>query len=283
MTPQELTDPDCCKAETPAPSAAEPQPPKLEVVAGGVTIPDVTLINQDGQPVNVARDLAPGKLLVMNFLFTTCKGVCPPMGLNFGQLQKRLAGRLGQDVNLVSVSVDPLTDTPERLKTWRRQFGASAGWTLLTGPKRDVDHFLKALGVFSANKTEHSPFILIGRLSDGRWQRIHGLTPTEKLSEIILGLLAAPGADQAGPKPSFTRDRENRGVALASAAQNYFTDVPLIDQGGEKLRLYSDLIRGKVVVITPFFTTCKGSCPACSTRSPSCKNTSRTAWEKTCP
>ena len=61
-----------------------------------MTIPDVTLVNQDGQPVNVARDLAPGKLLVMNFIFTTCKGVCPPMGVNFGQLQKRLAGRLGK-------------------------------------------------------------------------------------------------------------------------------------------------------------------------------------------
>ena len=134
----------CCEPETPAKEpAVDSQPPKVEVLASKLTIPDVALIDQDGRPVNLARDVAPDKLLVMNFIFTTCKGVCPPMGVNFGQLQKRLAGRVGKEVSLVSVSVDPVIDTPERLKTWA-QFGASDGWTLLTGQKQDVDHFLKA-------------------------------------------------------------------------------------------------------------------------------------------
>jgi cytochrome oxidase Cu insertion factor (SCO1/SenC/PrrC family) len=252
---------DCCKNETPAAPATDSQPPKPEIVARGVTIPDVTLINQDGQPVNVARDLAAGKLLVIDFIFTTCTGVCPPMGLSFGQLQGRLAGRLGRDVNLVSVSVDPVTDTPARLKAWSTQFSASAGWTLLTGKKQDVDHFLKALGVFAANKTEHSPFILVGRVSDGRWRRIHGLTPTEKLAEIILGSLASPDTLQPGSDLSSSWDREKPKAVAATASENYFTDIPLIDQHGKKLRLYSDILKGKVVVITPFFTTCRGSCP----------------------
>ena len=237
----------CCEPETPAKQpAVDSQPPKVEVLASKLTIPDVALIDQDGRSVNLARDVAPDKLLVMNFIFTTCKGVCPPMGVNFGQLQKRLAGRVGKEVSLVSVSVDPVIDTPERLKSWGAQFGAADGWTLLTGQKQDVDHFLKALGVFAANKTEHSPFILIGRQSDGRWQRVHGLTPADKLSEVILGLLASPDTHQA---------------ASDSAAEHYFTDVPLVDQHGKELRLYSDILKGKVVVITPFFTTCRGSCP----------------------
>ncbi len=255
---------DCCKPETPAAPApaTDSQAPKLEVVASSVTIPDLTLINQDGRPVNVARDLAQGKLLVMNFIFTTCKGVCPPMGVNFGHLQERLAGHLGREVSLVSVSVDPVTDTPERLKAWGEQFGASAGWTLLTGKKQDVDQFLKALGVFAADKTEHSPFILVGRVSDGRWQRIHGLTPADKLTDVILGLLASPESHQSGSKlSSSTEDRGKPEAAAASQAQRYFTDVNLIDQNSKKLRLYSDLLKGKVVVITPFFTTCRGSCP----------------------
>jgi protein SCO1 len=251
------TELDCCKTEMPAKPAALSEPPKVEVVAGGVTIPDVTLINQDGQPVNVARDLGQDKLLVINFIFTTCKGVCPPMGVNFGQLQSRLAGRIGKEVNLVSVSVDPVTDTPERLKTWAQKFGASTGWTLLTGQKQDVDHFLKALGVFAANKTEHSPFIMVGRVSDGRWKRIHGLTPNYELSEVILGSLASPVTHQ----PASSQDSQRHEGTGVSAAQNYFTDVLLVDQDGRKLRLYSDILKGKVVVITPFFTTCRGSCP----------------------
>jgi protein SCO1 len=196
----------------------------------------------------------------MNFIFTTCKGVCPPMGVNFGQLQERLAGRVGQDVSLVSVSVDPVTDTPERLKTWGKQFGASPGWTLLTGPKRDVDHLLKALGVFTANKAEHSPFILMGRVSEGSWRRIHGLASSDKLFDLAISMLdSKPAKLQTG----LTSDpEENRNTAnTVSPALRYFTDVPLIDQHGRPMRLYSDVLKGKVVVITPFFTSCRASCP----------------------
>jgi cytochrome oxidase Cu insertion factor (SCO1/SenC/PrrC family) len=256
----ESSRPDCCKSETPPAPATEPRDPKPEVVIGRLAIPDVTLIDQDGRPVNVRRDLARDKLLVMNFIFTTCKGVCPPLGVNFGQLQGRLGGRLGQDVNLVSVSVDPVTDTPERLKAWGKQFGASPGWTLLTGPKQDVDRLLKGLGVFTANKTEHSPFILMGRASEGSWRRIHGLTPPAKLSELVLGMLDSRDSSvQNGP----SSDPQDRGdpADTASPAQRYFTDVILIDQHGKPMRLYSDVLKGKVVVITPFFTSCRASCP----------------------
>ena len=238
----ETSDPDCCKTETPTVVAAGTQTPSVDVVAGTLTIPDVTLIDQDGQPVNLARDLAPGELVVINFIFTTCRGVCPPMGVNFGQLLRRLEGRPGREVHLVSISVDPVTDTPARLKAWGQQFGASRGWTLLTGPKQDVDRVLKALGVFTANKTEHSPFVLMGRSSEGRWRRIHGLTPADKLAEAVQGMLESP-------------------VSAWSPAQRYFTDVPLIDQHGRPVRLYSDILKGKVVVITPFFTSCRASCP----------------------
>jgi cytochrome oxidase Cu insertion factor (SCO1/SenC/PrrC family) len=251
---------DCCKTETPPAPAIVSREPELEVVTGGVSVPDVTLIDQDGRPVNVLRDLARDKLLVMNFIFTTCQGVCPPLGVNFGQLQGRLGSRLGQDVSLVSVSVDPVTDTPERLKAWSRQFGAAPGWTLLTGPKRDVDRLLKALGVFAANKTEHSPFILMGRASERRWRRVHGLTPPSKLSELVLGMLDAKEATVPISSQSDPQDRGNAAGTI-SAAQRYFTNVPLIDQHGRPMRLYSDVLKGKVVVITPFFTSCRASCP----------------------
>jgi protein SCO1 len=252
---------DCCKSDALTSSAPGPQPTKLEVVSQAPTFPDVTLVNQDGQPMKLGRDLGQDKLLVMNFIFTTCKGVCPPMGVNFGQLQGRLGDRLGRDVNLVSISVDPVTDTPERLKTWGKQFGASAGWTLLTGQKQDVDHLLKALGVFAANKTEHSPFVLIGRISDGRWQRIHGLTSADKLADEILRLVDAPERAQSDSTLSSTNSARNEDSSTAPAAQRYFTNVLLTDQNGTKMRLYSDVLKGKVVVITPFFTSCRATCP----------------------
>ncbi len=48
--------------------------------------------------------------------------------------------------------------------------------------------------------------------------------------------------------------------AEPSAAQKYFSDVLLVNQDGEKMRLYSDLLQGKVVIINSFFATCQGSC-----------------------
>jgi cytochrome oxidase Cu insertion factor (SCO1/SenC/PrrC family) len=249
-------DRDCCKAEAAdPPPASAPKVPPVEIVTSGVTVPDMTLIDQDGRPVNVARDLAAGKLLVLNVIFTTCKGVCPPMAVNFAKLQQRLGDRLGRDVNLVSVSIDPVNDTPERLKAWARQFGALPGWTLLTGPKQDVDRLLRSLGSFSADRSQHTPFVLVGRASKGVWRRIHGLTPTDTLAEMVLGMLK-PGTDE----PSKTADRGDES-GTSSAARDYFTDVPLVDQNGVAVKLYSDILKGKVVVITPFFTSCRASCP----------------------
>lgn len=45
-----------------------------------------------------------------------------------------------------------------------------------------------------------------------------------------------------------------------SQAKKYFTDVQLVNQDGEKMRLYSDLLQGKTIIINSFFATCQGSC-----------------------
>ena len=111
----------------------------VEQLPGGVAIPDVILVNQDGQPVRFRSDLVKGKIVAVNFIFTSCKGICPPMSANFAKLQERLGDRVGNGVELISVSVDPQIDTPQRLHAWRTSFGGGPGWTLLTGKKQDVD------------------------------------------------------------------------------------------------------------------------------------------------
>jgi protein SCO1 len=255
--------PECCQ---------KPEEAKIVAKAGageaearpfpvGLDVPRTTLIDQDGRPVNLYDDLVKDRTVVMNFMFTTCKGVCPPMGVNFAALQKQLGDSLGEKLSLISISVDPVTDTPQRLKAWATQFGARPGWTLLTGPKADVDGVLKSLGVFAANKTDHSPFLLVG--TGGRWSRIHGLSAPERVAQIARDLAleskASVGSD-AGSKGDWTPDAEKN-----SAARRYFTDMPLVNQRGETMRLYSDLLDDKVVLINFFFAECKGSCPVMMT------------------
>ena len=154
-------------------------------------IPDVTLIDQNGKPVRFYTDLVKNRAVAINFVFTTCTTICPPMGANFAKLQKVLGGRSGQDVHLISVSVDPGTDTPERLKAWAQKFGAGPGWTLVTGDREEVTRLLKALGVYTAGFADHSPLVLLGNDASHRWTRAYGLAPPAKLAELI---------DQMAPK-----------------------------------------------------------------------------------
>ena len=104
-----------------------------------MSIPDVELLDQDGRKIHFYSDLVKGKTVAINFIFTTCTTICPPMGATFASVQKELGDR---DVQFISISVDPVTDTPERLKAWRAKFKAGPRWTLVTGEKEKIDELL---------------------------------------------------------------------------------------------------------------------------------------------
>ena len=157
-------------------------------------ISDVILINQNGEPVRVYSDLVKSKIVAINTIFTTCTTLCPLMGANFARMQQLLPAAVREQVHLISISVDPVTDTPPLLRAWAQRFGAQPGWTLLTGSRRDVETVLKELGIFVADKWEHSPVLVVGSEARGRWTRTSGLTSTAKLVELISGL--AGSSDQ---------------------------------------------------------------------------------------
>ena len=297
-TPDTSTD---VVSDQPAATVAEvsPGPPVVEPLASALRIPDAVLINQLGEEVQL-RSLTDGNVVALNFLFTKCKGICPPMGANFGTLRKTLSKNGGSDIQLISITVDPVVDTPERLRAWSGPFSDLPGWALLTGEKQQIDTVLQELEVFTADKNDHSPFILFGDQKTGKWQRVHGLTSVESLAELLLKLQAARG-DLAGNSTAANHvsDAESESFAVStvadgdrsaeslpteaaslpdtkaappvqslpedptteSAALRYFTDVKLVNQHGQELRLYNDLIKGRVVVIHTFFTSCKGACP----------------------
>jgi protein SCO1 len=162
-------------------AAVEPEPQAVN----DLSIPDVTVIDQNGKPVRFYTDLVKNRVVAINFVFTTCTTICPPMGANFAKLQKILGDRAGRDVDLISVSVDPNTDTPERMKAWGQKFGAGPGWTLVTGGREEITRLLKALGVYTPGVTDHSPLVLLGNDASHRWTRAYGLAAPVKLAELI--------------------------------------------------------------------------------------------------
>ncbi|HET8781640.1 MAG TPA: SCO family protein, partial [Pyrinomonadaceae bacterium] len=163
---------------------AEIAPP---VAGQKMNIPDVEVLDQNGRKVHFYSDLVKGQTVVINFIFTTCTTICPPLGATFARVQKELGN---QDVRFISISVDPATDTPERLKAWGAKFHAGPGWTFITGDKPRIDELLNALGASTARREDHSPTILIGNDARGTWTRTYGLANTSRLVQAINDTIA---------------------------------------------------------------------------------------------
>ena len=106
-------------------------------------------------------------------------------GSNFSKLQAALGDRLGKDVSLISVSIDPLTDTPQRLKSWGEKFGARPGWTLVTGGKAEMDRLLRALTGDASGVSEHSAVVFVGDYDRGVWVRADGLDDPARLIKTL--------------------------------------------------------------------------------------------------
>jgi protein SCO1 len=232
-------------AKPPAIDTPSTPDPKVVDLSSPLTVPDTPVVDQAGRPLRFYSDLVKGRMVAINFIFTTCQGVCPPMGTTFRKLETSLEGR---GVRLISVSVDPVNDTPTRLAAWAKKYDSGPDWTLVTGRKQDIDGLLRSLGVFSADKANHSPFILLGDERKGIWRRIHGLSPPEAILAGFDAMTGPPALASVEAEPETPGHR-------------YFTDVPLVDQDGKTVRLYSDLIRDRVVVIHAFFSSCKNTCP----------------------
>jgi protein SCO1/2 len=226
------------------------------------SIPDVELVDQDAKRVHLYHDLVKGRVAALSFIFTTCTTICPLIGANLGRLQTELGQSSGKDISLISVSVDPETDTPQRMKAWGAQFGAKSGWSLLTGDKETVAQLLKTLGLFTPDIQSHSPFLLLFNDRTGDWTRVNALeTPPGKVAEILRKM--AQTVANRNPKPAA--ERTAAAVATddspaGSPAERYFGDALLTNQEGKQLRLYSDILKGNVVIINSFYSTCSSVC-----------------------
>ena len=209
-------------------------------------VPNAKLVNQYGKDVQF-YDLIKGKVVALNFVFTTCKTICPPMGANFVALQEKLSDKVAsKELVMLTISIDPVNDTPERLFEWSQKFEPQEGWTLLTGEKTVVDNLLKSLEVYTALKDEHAPILLFGKEGEGKWTRTNGLASPDELAK--------------GINPLFKKI-DRTGATIDNPDEHYFTNVKLINQNGEEKRLYADLMQDKIVIINPFFAQCKGVCP----------------------
>ena|SRR5690348_16894300 len=182
--------------ETPAPAATESTEKVVAQSGKSLNIPDVEVLDQDGNVRHFYSDLVKNKTVAVNFIFTNCTTICPPLGATFARVQHELGDKVGKDVFFISVSVDPLTDTPERLKAWGAKFKAGPGWTFVTGNKEDIDRLLRALGAATARREDHTPSVIIGNDERDVWTRTYGLASTSQMVGLIDKVLIKESAHQ---------------------------------------------------------------------------------------
>lgn len=156
-----------------------------------VDLLDKVLIDQHGNEVKFVSDVIGDRIVVMDFIYTTCTTVCPVISAVFGQLQKKLGDQLGDEVVLLSISVDPVRDTPQRLKAYAAKHNAGPDWVWLTGHKRTMDDVLDGLGAYSPNFSDHPAMVLVGDVRTGEWSRFFGFPSPDRLIKQVNTLQAA--------------------------------------------------------------------------------------------
>lgn len=169
-------------------------------------VPDVAVYDQNGNKLRFYSDLVKGRTVAIDFIFTTCTTICPPLTATMSRVQQELASTGARSIQLISITVDPVTDVPERLKSFAQKFGAKPGWTFVTGSKADIELLLKALGAYVPDPAAHSPMVLIGNEPARYWTRTNGLARPSALRDLIIQAAAKPAAaDTSGARSSRTK------------------------------------------------------------------------------
>jgi len=152
--------------------AAEPE--RYQRTIEKYTIPDVVLIDQDGNKVRLKKLLEAEQPVAVDFIYATCTTICPILSAGYANLQRKL-GTDTTKVNLVSITIDPENDTPALLKEYLGKYQAKPGWEFLTGSRADIDRVMKAFDAYFRDKMDHKPLTFIRSPKDGSWIRLYGL------------------------------------------------------------------------------------------------------------
>ena len=147
-----------------------------------IPVPHLFVLDQNGNQVDFYRDLIKNKTVAINFIFTACTSSCPLSTAIFKQVQKNLSQ---QKVQLITVTVDPANDTPERLFAFRKKFNAARGWVFVTGERQVISGLLKNLGVYSADKNDHSNMVIVGNDATHNWSRLYGLPQADEIISAL--------------------------------------------------------------------------------------------------
>jgi protein SCO1/2 len=157
-------------------------------------VPDVNLVREDGQRVSLPAEMNDGRPVVLAFIYTSCTTVCPLTSATLEQLQDKLGDARGR-VHLMSISIDPEYDTPQRLRDYAHRFHAGAQWQHYTGTLAASRAAQQAFDVYRGSKMDHAPVVLVRTAPGSAWVRLDGFATADQLLAELSTVRTAKAAE----------------------------------------------------------------------------------------
>ena len=158
---------------------------------GASRFPNVTLTTHEGTQARFYQDLVKGKVVLINFMYATCTNTCPTYTANLARVQRLFGDRIGRDVFMYSITLDPEHDTPQVLRDYVKNYSVQPGWTFLTGSKPDITALRRRLGLrdpdpaVDADKTQHIGVVLYGNERFDRWAACPALSEPREIVKYV--------------------------------------------------------------------------------------------------
>jgi protein SCO1/2 len=166
---------------------------------------NTALRTHEGKEVRFYDDLIKGKTVLLNFFYTICtaEAICPLGTANLVEVQEILGSRVGRDIFLYSITLDPKNDTPGVLKSYANAFGVKPGWEFLTGEKEDIERLRRNLGyvnldpVKDKDPSQHSGMLRYGIEPLERWAACPILSRPKWIARYLAWM--EPGGERPNP------------------------------------------------------------------------------------
>jgi protein SCO1 len=178
-----------------------------------IAIPNVLLRTSDNVTVRFYDDLLKGRVAMIHFFYTRCAGTCITTMANLARVGELLGDRLGRQLVMLSLTVDPVNDTPKVLHSYASRFRVSRGWYFLTGEPPDVEAVRRRLGLRDRDdpwKT-HTSLLVFGRADADQWAAAPALANPRAIARSVMRLVDVPrGPAAASVEPTGDVHRSPR-------------------------------------------------------------------------
>lgn len=179
---------------------AAPQTSQVTAAASGTRdartwFTDTPLQDQNGETLRFYSDALENRVVLLNVIFTSCTDACPLITRKLKEVRE-LLGDQAEGVTFISLTSDPLRDTPAVLKAYTLKQGVDdPHWLFLTGDKAQIDLVLGRIGQIVPSPEQHSTQLIVGDVANKRWSKIRPDAPAAAIAQR-LQLLRMPVASR---------------------------------------------------------------------------------------